>query len=238
MAKELPYFKFEPSEWENGNIQMCGRESKGLFMDICSIYWSRLGELPYALALQKLCNSNEDALHDLINNEILVVIDDLICIEFLDEQLNEFENTRKQNSKNALEGWDKRRKSKVLSEKYASASNPQSESDAIREEKKREEKRKEEDMVMPFDSKEFLKTWTLWKSYKYEQFKFSYKGKTSEQAALKNLSELSGGNEVTAIKIIHQSITNSWKGLFELKQNNNEGITKDMRQYLADRKDI
>ena len=22
MAKELPYFKFEPNQWENGNIQM------------------------------------------------------------------------------------------------------------------------------------------------------------------------------------------------------------------------
>jgi hypothetical protein len=36
MAKELPYFKFEPSEWDNGIIQMCSRESKGLFIDICA----------------------------------------------------------------------------------------------------------------------------------------------------------------------------------------------------------
>ena len=37
MAKELPYFKFEPNAWENGNIQMLSREDKGLFIDICSI---------------------------------------------------------------------------------------------------------------------------------------------------------------------------------------------------------
>ena len=58
MAKELPYFKFEPSEWDNGIIQMCSRESKGLFIDICAMYWSRLGNLPYKLVLQKLCNGN------------------------------------------------------------------------------------------------------------------------------------------------------------------------------------
>jgi len=73
MAKELPYFRFEPSEWDNGNIQICSRESKGLFIDICSIYWSRLGELPYALALQKLCNGNEDALQELLKADIFRV---------------------------------------------------------------------------------------------------------------------------------------------------------------------
>ena len=40
MAKELPYFKFEPNQWENGNIQMMSREDKGLFIDLCSMYWA------------------------------------------------------------------------------------------------------------------------------------------------------------------------------------------------------
>ena len=52
MAKELPYFKFEPNAWENGNIQMLSREDKGLFMDLCAIYWSRLGDVPIKLAIQ------------------------------------------------------------------------------------------------------------------------------------------------------------------------------------------
>ena len=93
MSKELPYFKFEPNQWENGNIQMCSRESKGLFIDLCSVYWSRLGELPYALALQKHCNGSKDALQELENSEVIVVNDNQIVIEFLDEQLNEFQET-------------------------------------------------------------------------------------------------------------------------------------------------
>jgi hypothetical protein len=144
MAKELPYFKFEPNQWENGNIQMLSREDKGLFIDLCSMYWSRLGDFPLKLAIQKLCAGNATALNPLCDENIIQVIDGLISIEFLNEQLSEFENTSNQNSKNAREGWEKRRKKDILSDRNATALNPQCESDAIREEKRREEKIKEQ----------------------------------------------------------------------------------------------
>lgn len=142
MSKRLPYFKFEPNEWENGNIQMCSKEDKALFIDLCSMYWSRLGNLPKKLAIQKLCGGNALALDSLCEEKIIEIIDDNICIKFLNEQLSEFENTSTQNSKNAKDGWKKRRKQKGLvdvSERNASASNPQSKSDAI---KRREENNK------------------------------------------------------------------------------------------------
>jgi hypothetical protein len=129
MAKELPYFKFEPNEWENGRIQICSRESKGLFIDLCSIYWSRLGELPYALALQKHCNGNAKALQELEDNDIIGVSDGQIIIEFLDEQLNEFQETSEKRRNAANKRWSN-----------ASALQVQSKSNAIREEEKREEK--------------------------------------------------------------------------------------------------
>lgn len=141
MAKELPYFKFEPNQWENGNIQMCSRELKGLFVDLCSMYWSRLGDLPLKLATQKLCAGNATALNSLCDDNIIAIESEFIRIDFLEEQLLEFKNTSTQNSKNAKEGWDKRREIKALSERNASASIPQSQSDAIREEKRREEKK-------------------------------------------------------------------------------------------------
>ena len=106
MAKELPYFKFEPNQWENGNIQMLSREDKGLFIDLCSMYWSRLGDVPLKLAIQKLCNGNATALNSLCEEKIIEVIDENIYIKFLSEQLNEFENISEQNSKNAKEGWE------------------------------------------------------------------------------------------------------------------------------------
>jgi len=141
MAKELPFFKFEPNQWENGNIQMCSRENKGLFIDICSMYWSRLGDLPLKLAIQKLCVGNATAFDSLIQDKIFSIKDGFICIDFLNEQLSEFENTSEQNSKNALLGWEKRRLSKTSSENNATASIPQCENNAIREEEIREEKK-------------------------------------------------------------------------------------------------
>lgn len=135
MAKELPYFKFEPNQWENGNIQMLSREDKGLFIDLCSMYWSRLGDVPLKLAIQKLCAGNATALNSLCDEKIIEVLDGNIFIKFLSEQLNEFEDTRKQNSKNAKEGWEKRRKQKEESERNATALSPQCENDAIREDK-------------------------------------------------------------------------------------------------------
>lgn len=145
MAKELPYFKFEPNQWENGNIQICTREDKGLFLDLCSMYWSRLGDVPFKLAVQKLCGGNATAFDSLIQEGIFTVINDDVCIDFLNEQLSEFDNVSEQNSKNAKLRWEKYRKQKALSERNATASISQCENDAIREEEIRKDKIKVDD---------------------------------------------------------------------------------------------
>jgi hypothetical protein len=153
MAKELPYFKFEPNQWENGNIQMLSREDKGLFIDLCSMYWSRLGDVPLKLAIQKLCAGNATALNSLCDEKIIELIEGNIYIKFLSEQLNEFDDISKQNSKNAKDGWIKRRKQKEESESNATALISQCENDAIREDKIKENKKK--------DSKPSLETRSL-----------------------------------------------------------------------------
>ena len=131
MAKELPYFKFEPAEWDNGNIQMCSNEVKGIFIGICSSYWQRLGDLPYALALHMHCKGNAEALQVLEKHEIIQVDNEQIIIKFLDEQLNEFEKTSEKRRDAANKRWND-----------ASALQVQSKSNARREEKRREEKKK------------------------------------------------------------------------------------------------
>lgn len=107
MAKELPYFKFEPNQWENGNIQMLSREDKGLFIDLCSMYWSRLGDLPIKLAIMKLCNGNKNSLDELIENNIVTIKENNIKISFLEEQLSTFSLTSKNNTVNANIRWEK-----------------------------------------------------------------------------------------------------------------------------------
>lgn len=77
------------------------------------------------------------------------------------------------------------------------------------------------EIIYPFDSENFHNVWQAWKDYKKSQHKFTYKGDTSEQAALKSLAEKSNNSEAAAIKIIQESIANGWKGFFELKNNGN-----------------
>jgi len=139
MAKELPYFKFETSEWDNGTIQMCSRESKGLFIDLCSMYWARLGDVKTKLAVQKLCNGNANALQELIEEEIIYVIEDKIIIHFLDYQLKEFNAVSDKRKKAANKRWEQDTDKQDVN---ASALQVQSKSNAIREEKIREDKNK------------------------------------------------------------------------------------------------
>src|SRR5688572_3655904 len=113
MAKELPFFKFEPGAWDNGKIQMCSFEAQGVFINLCSMYWQRLGDMPFKLALQKICKGNAVALTSLSDEGVIKVIDGMICIDFLNEQLSEFENLSKTNSENARSGWEKRRNNAV-----------------------------------------------------------------------------------------------------------------------------
>lgn len=132
MAKELPYFKFEPSQWDNGNIQLCSFEAQGVFISVCSMYWQRLADLPFKLAVQKICAGNATALQSLCDNDIIKVIDGMISIDFLNEQLSEFENISNKNSENARIGWKKRNKNAVAMRSH-------SDRNAIREEERRGE---------------------------------------------------------------------------------------------------
>ncbi len=70
--------------------------------------------------------------------------------------------------------------------------------------------------VNPF-SDAFLPIWELWKEYKLLTFRFKYATPMSEQAAVNELVELSDGDEATAEKVIRQSMSNQWRGLFKLK---------------------
>jgi hypothetical protein len=62
-----------------------------------------------------------------------------------------------------------------------------------------------------------VKAWQDWTAFKAEQFRFKFKSEKSEQTAIINLKNLSHGKIDVAIAIIEQSISNGWKGLFQLK---------------------
>jgi hypothetical protein len=80
-------------------------------------------------------------------------------------------------------------------------------------------------------SEDFLNDWKIWIDFKKTNFKFTYKTIETEQIAFNQLYKLSNQNQNTAREIIHQSIANGYKGLFELKTNQN---AKPTNQQLMD----
>lgn len=87
MEQSLPFWKFYPVEWNKGDITLCTLSAQGLFTNICSFYWMRLGDITLKQINRKFPN-NENLLKELINEEILRVMEDgHVRIHFLDEQL-------------------------------------------------------------------------------------------------------------------------------------------------------
>lgn len=102
-------------------------------------------------------------------------------------------------------------------------------------ESENESKDEDEIVIFPFDSEDFKKWWGIWKEYKKKEHNFKYKSHISEQAASKELANLSNGNESTALKIIERSISKGWKGFFPLENNKNqelEDYAEELKQRL------
>lgn len=109
---------------------------------MCSLYWSRVGELPYALALQRICNGDASALHELMQHEIFRVEDNFVRIDFLDEQLSEFGQASDKRRKAAEKRWS----GHVKKDPDESALQVHMQSNAI---KRREEEKREEEPPAP-----------------------------------------------------------------------------------------
>ena len=103
------------------------------------------------------------------------------------------------------------------------------------EEEEEEEQERKIEVILSFNSEIFKEQWQFWKDYKKGEFNFKYKTIQSEQAALKKLSELAKNNESDAIKIIHQSFENGWKGFFKIKSENGKekGFTNQLGEYFS-----
>jgi hypothetical protein len=143
MAKELPYFKFEPAEYLTKNISFCSLSAQGLFINICSYYWQRNCKLTVDQVLKRL--NYKEEIDELISEGIIDLEGEFISIKFLDNQLIDVEKTSKQNSANGSKGG--RPKKPIESENKPTALIPLSETKAIREDKIREEKIREENII-------------------------------------------------------------------------------------------
>lgn len=135
MAKELPYFQFEPANYLTGSIQFCSLSAQGLFINLLSIYWQR--ECDLSIEQVKKRFNSEELLQELITENILKVKDGKITIQFLKDQYNNVVEVSKIRSQSGKAGnkkrWDENRKP------IANASQTDPKSIAIREDKIRED---------------------------------------------------------------------------------------------------
>tara|TARA_Y100001937_G_scaffold10636_1_gene12942 strand:- start:2073 stop:2747 length:675 start_codon:yes stop_codon:yes gene_type:complete len=75
-----------------------------------------------------------------------------------------------------------------------------------------------------------LDAWNLWKEFRKEQFRTTYKP-LGEAAAISKLLRISNNNKEHQAEIIQQSIENGWKGLFELKTEKQTKVQKILSNY-------
>lgn len=99
MAKEIPYFKFQPSEWVTGDITLCSMEAQGLFINLCCYYWMKDCNISLSNAQQRFSNCFS-LFEELQKHQIFKVNPhEGIVIEFLDEQMQKFTDISAKRSK-------------------------------------------------------------------------------------------------------------------------------------------
>jgi uncharacterized protein YdaU (DUF1376 family) len=203
MAKD-PAFLFYPNDWIGGTMGMTFEE-KGAYMELLMMQFNR-GHMTSHMIGQVI-------------GQLWVNIQD----KFTQDENGLWYNQRLEEEKNKRQKFTESRRNNISgSNQHTKKSNKKRGHKTGHMTSHMEDVNENEDesiiVVYPFDSENFKKWWSIWKEYKKKEHRFNYKTKISEQAALKKLSHLSGGNELKAAAIIEQSISEGWKGFFELKQ--------------------
>ena len=247
MAKELPYFQFEPAEYLTKDISFCSLSAQGLFINICAYYWQRQCVLSLEQFKRRL--NHEKELQELIKEGVIDIVENYIKIKFLDNQYLNATKKSKTNSINGSKGGRPKKENQTETEIKPNENQIESETKGIREDKiikdeiKEDNKIENEDFLIDenlqslnTEKKErkkvppkkeinlpngFSEIWDLWLEYRKAKKITNYAGDKFEQMAIDKLAKLSNNNPIIAKQIITESITNSWTGFFELKNKPN-----------------
>jgi len=151
MAKDLPYFKFFCSEWNDGDIALEDYEVQGLFINLCSYYWSNECNLSFKKAEKKFKDAGEDLWQTLLDSNIIKDVDNELVITFLDEQREDRTKTSREKRKAGLASAEARRLKKLEQDTESVSTESEhvldlcsTESQLLRREEKKEEEKKEE----------------------------------------------------------------------------------------------
>lgn len=111
MSKELPFFKFNATEWITGNISYEPFELQGAFISVCAEYWNRNNCLTIQEAKLRLRNS--DLVDKLIEKKYLKTKKEKLVISFLDNEREEISAKRLKLSESGRKGGLSRAKASL-----------------------------------------------------------------------------------------------------------------------------
>lgn len=100
--EKLQWFKFTPSDWMMGKIQKTPEITQARFMRLCCLYWNKECELTYEDAEIEV---DQEHLDTLIRKKIIKCEDDMIYIDFLDEQMGNIHEISEKRRKAANKRW-------------------------------------------------------------------------------------------------------------------------------------
>jgi hypothetical protein len=105
MAKELPYFRFTPQEWQNGDITLESYELQGFFINVCAYYWVQNCSITKAM-LEKKFKHDVSLINELEKANIFKheKKSDLIIISFLNDQFDLLSTKRKRRQEAGSKG--------------------------------------------------------------------------------------------------------------------------------------
>jgi hypothetical protein len=144
MAKELPYFKFNASEWISGEITLEDLLTQGAFINICAYYWFKSGCITLTEIKRRL-KLKQGTIDSLVSGGHIKLDGDAIEITFLREQFDERGHISKRNSENGKKGGAPKGNSNAKNEEKNNREQPKTTN--IEEEKEVEEKREEENRI-------------------------------------------------------------------------------------------
>lgn len=235
MAKELPYFQFEPAEYLTRDISFCSLSTQGLFINVCAYYWQRQCELTKTQFLKRLNHPIE--FDELVNEGVIDLIEDVIRIKFLDEQFEKATNLSKVNSANGSKGGRPKKENPIKTEIKPNQNPIESETKGIREDKIKEkeiikEEIKENTSVVPpsikFDFRKSLLNFGFDSKLVEEWLKIrkTKKAVNTETALNGFLNEIKKNKSTDPNSILRVCVERSWSG-FKSEWLNNLNLSKN-----------
>lgn len=102
MSKELPFFKFYPTEWLLGKISRETKEIQITFLKVCCWYWQKDCDITYD---DIIFYEDEKLVNTVIEKKYIKVgKNGKISIKFLDEQISEHKKRNKLKIENGRKG--------------------------------------------------------------------------------------------------------------------------------------